>query len=266
MEDCVKSEKPAVDATEPETEAPTRREGEQVQRLFDAIIDKLLTGELVPGQKLSEPELARYYGVSRGPVREAIRRLEERDLVQRSPNAGARIVTHSPKEILDTHVIRASLESLAARLAAENMTNEEIVGLRHAFEEEVARGHTVAYTHDFHMTIVRGTHNSRLIRLVNVDYFRLFKIWRRHYKWMQFGGSASWEDHRRVLEAIEHRDGECAELLMRRHIMRLRAESEQRLLAFQATDIDRRGVTPSVGQGQAASEETLTHADGTNLL
>jgi DNA-binding GntR family transcriptional regulator len=262
----VKSEKAATGASGQGAETPIRREGEQVQRLFDAIIEKVLTGEFVPGQKLSEPELARQYGVSRGPVREAIRRLEERDLVQRSPNAGARIITHSPKEILDAHVIRASLESLAARLAAENMTDEEIVDLRRVFEAEVARGHTVAYANDFHMTIVLGSHNSRLIRLVNVDHYRLFKIWRCHYKWMQFGGAASWEDHRRVLEAIELRDGECAELLMRRHIMRLRVESEQRLLAFQATDGGRHGFAASTRQEQAASEERWAHADGANVL
>lgn len=209
--------------------APPKRMGGEVQRIFDALVDDILAGRLGPDEKLSEPALARRFGVSRGPLREAIRRLEERQLVRRTPNFGARVAHYTPQEILEHYAIREALEGLAARLAAENIAEEELIRLREVFEAEVSRGYSGGYQKDFHMRIVRGSHNSRLIRLLGEDYYRLFKLWRRHAPWLQSGGPESWDDHRRILEAIEERDPEVAELLMRRHIARLRRESRERL-------------------------------------
>jgi DNA-binding GntR family transcriptional regulator len=201
------------------------RMGLSVQRLFDLLVDEIVTGRFPPGGKLNEPELARRFGISRGPLREAIRRLEERQLVRCTPNAGARVAVHTPEEIIEAYEIREALEGMAARLAATNMSDEERVGLRRAFEGEKTRGKSGGYQADFHMHIVRGSHNARLIRMLNEDYYRLFKLWRTSCRWLRFGGEATWNDHERILDAIEHRDAECAEILMRRHIARLRLES-----------------------------------------
>ena len=67
--------------------------------------------------------------------------------------------------------------------------------------------------------------SSGCIRMLNEDYYRLFKLWRTTCRWLRFGGEVTWNDHERILDAIEHRDAECAEILMRRHIARLRIES-----------------------------------------
>ena len=220
----------AEDASHPSGHSPDA-DGARAEKIYDGILDMIVDGDLLPGQRLSEPWLAKHFGVSRGPVREAIRGLEQRDFVRRSPNAGARIVQHTPKEILDAYDIRAVLEGLAAALAARNMTEDELVTLkelaldRSNFDNE-------SYQGDFHMAIVRGSHNERLTRLIDVDYFRQFKIWRRHNDWLRFGGQNSWEEHRRILDAILARDSETAELLTRRHITRLRIESERRLGAL----------------------------------
>jgi DNA-binding GntR family transcriptional regulator len=218
---------------------PQRRNGGEVQRVFEKIIDDITNGVLRPGVKLSEPDLARSLGVSRGPLREAIRRLEERQLVRCTPNFGARVVVHTPREILHAYEIREALEGLAARLAATEMTDDERRDLRNAFELEVAAACSRGYQSDFHMHLVRGSHNGRLIKMLDEDYYRLFKLWRSNCRWLRAGGDQSWTDHKRILEAIEYRDGDSAELLMKRHVARLRIQSWE--------ELTRLGIDPDSG-------------------
>ncbi len=204
---------------------PARRAGGEVQRVFDRVIEDITTGVLPPGAKLNEPDLARALGVSRGPLREAIRRLEERQLVRCTPNLGARVVAHTPREVLNAYEIREALEGLAARLAALHMTDAQRRELRTVYEQEVSAARSRGYRSDFHMHIVRGSSNDGLIRLLGEDHYDLHKLWRVNCRWLRVGGDASWIDHRRILEAIECRDAECAEILMRRHVARLRLQS-----------------------------------------
>ncbi|MDQ8729137.1 GntR family transcriptional regulator [Bradyrhizobium sp. LHD-71] len=213
---------------------PLRRGGVEVKRIYAAIFEEIVSGELPPGAKLSEPDLAKRFGISRGPLREAIRRLEERQLVSCTPNAGARVVIHSTEEIIETFIIRESLEGMAARLAAINMTADERIQLRKVFEEERERGRSAGYDRDFHMHIVHGSHNSRLRRIINRDYYQLLRLWYSRASWLCHGTEDSWREHQRILEAIEHRDAECAEILMRRHISRLREASIDNLKMLEA--------------------------------
>lgn len=232
-----------INGAGPETESlAPRRQGREVHRLFEVILNDIVSGAMAPGTKLSEPDLARRFGVSRGPLREAIRRLEERQLVQCTPNAGARVAVHSPQEIVEYYEAREALEGMAARLAAENMTDAEIAELRQVYEEEVERGVSGGFDRDFHMHIVRGSHNGRLCRLINEESYQLLKLWRTQCRWLQYGSESSWRDHRRILEAIESRDPECAEILMRRHIARLRHESVQNLRRLAMPDATPHGV------------------------
>lgn len=218
--------------------AAPRRDGLEVQRVYEHIVDGITNGVFAPGAKLNEPELARTLGVSRGPLREAIRRLEERQLVRCIPNFGARVVTHTPREILHAYEIREALEGLAARLAATNMSDEELVDLRTSYQLEVSAARSRGFRSDFHMTIVRGSHNARLAQMLDEDYYRLFKLWRNNCSWLRYGGDASWKDHGRILDAIEDRDAELAEILMRRHIARLRIQSGEALVGL-GVDPDR---------------------------
>ena len=208
---------------------PVRRAGLEVQRVYDALLDEIVSGTLRPGQKISEPDLARRFGISRGPLREAIRRLEERQLVQCTPNAGARVTAHTPQDIIEAYELREALESMAARLAAANMTDAEIAELRDIYEEERARGRSAGYPRDFHMHIVRGSRNRLIARVINEDFYRLLRLWRRTCGWLSYGTNHSWRDHARILDAIEHRDGEAAEMLMRRHLAWLRTDSLRNL-------------------------------------
>jgi DNA-binding GntR family transcriptional regulator len=212
---------------------PLRRGGVEVKRVYAAICQEIVSGLLPPGAKLNEPELAKRFGVSRGPLREAIRRLEERQLVSCTPNAGARVVIHSPEDIIEVFVLREALEGMAARLAATNMTDEELVELRRIFEEERARGSSNWHDRTFHVYIVHGSRNSRIRRIINRDYYQLIRLWYSRERWIAHGTDDSWSEHERILDAIEHRDAECAEILMRRHIAHLREASSENLRAMQ---------------------------------
>ena len=98
--------------------------------IFKKIQAAIVKGEIAPGSKISEPELARIHGVSRGPLREALHRLEGQKLLVRVPHAGARVVSLSRQELSELYEIRESLEGTACRLAAERMPPSEIAELR----------------------------------------------------------------------------------------------------------------------------------------
>ncbi len=104
-----------------------------VQTLADQACDvierAILNGDLPPGTPLGEAELASRIGISRGPLREAINRLEGRRLLQRVPHMGVRVVCLSDAEVAEIYAMREVLEGLAARLAAEHMTPEEMDAL-----------------------------------------------------------------------------------------------------------------------------------------
>ncbi|HCE39516.1 MAG TPA: GntR family transcriptional regulator, partial [Alcanivorax sp.] len=98
-------------------------------RVFTRLQDDIVRGEIPPGSKVSETELAGRYGVSRGPLREAIRRLESRKLLEREVHVGTRVASLSFEDLIEIYYVREALEGQAARLAAERMTDQEVAGL-----------------------------------------------------------------------------------------------------------------------------------------
>ena len=102
--------------------------------IFKKIQAAIVKGEIAPGSKISEPELARQHGVSRGPLREALHRLEGQKLLVRVPHAGARVVSLSQQELSELYEIRESLEGMACRLAAERMSQADIDELRRVLD------------------------------------------------------------------------------------------------------------------------------------
>src|ERR1700742_1521554 len=106
----------------------------QAQSLVDVVAERIeaaiIGGQLEPGSRLSEQALAASLGVSRGPLREAIRRLEGRKLLERTTNIGVRVAALSLKDLNELLQVREALEGLACALAAANMTDKEIAALR----------------------------------------------------------------------------------------------------------------------------------------
>ncbi len=206
--------------------------------LVDQVVDRLtaaiLDGSLPQGAHLSEPKLARELGTSRGPLREAIQRLQERRLVTRTPRQGARVITLSTDLLRDLFAVREALEGVAAREAARTLTEADAESLhaliaRHARvlagEDETDYSPANA-DQDFHVAVVACSHNSLLQDLLTKEYYPLLRLFRAQHKWVHGRAMRALTEHRRIVEAITERDPELAEYLMRRHIAAARSSAE----------------------------------------
>lgn len=207
-------------------------------RLFDTLQRAIVEGEIAPGSKISEPELARQHGVSRGSLREAIGRLEARKLVERKPNIGARVVTLSYEQLIEIFQIREALEGMATRLAAQNMSDQEIEELQVLLEEhgqQIEEQQGQAYFQkqgdlDFHYRIVQGSKNYHLIGLLCDDLYHLLRMYRYQFGMRSKRSRQAYDEHHYLLNAIVARDPEMAELLMRQHIRSSRRNVKKMLL------------------------------------
>jgi DNA-binding GntR family transcriptional regulator len=194
--------------------------------LFGVLSEAIVRGDLTPGMKLSEPRLAAQYRVSRGPLREAIHRLEERRLVVRSPRQGARVVTLSPASVIELFKIREVLEGLAAREAAAHARSDEIDALRAMLATHrlaLDKPDAVVYWQDtanadFHFFVARIARSEQLFDLLCNQYYTLFRLYRMQHRLVPGRAQLALREHERIVEAIADGDGELAEMLMRRHV------------------------------------------------
>jgi DNA-binding GntR family transcriptional regulator len=206
-------------------------------RIFDQVRRAIVTGEIPAGSKISEPVLAARYGISRGSLREAMRRLESTNLVERRPNLGARVITLSNEQLLEIYVIREALEGMAARLAAGRMSEPAIAELKALLAQhrrEVAGTDGQRYFQqegdlDFHFRIVQGSGNRRLIDILCNDLYHLARMYRCQFGMRSDRAEEALKEHELVADAIAERDGELAEWLMRRHIRASQRAIERRL-------------------------------------
>lgn len=211
-------------------------------QLFARLRQEIVEGRLPPGSKLSEPELARRHGISRGPLREAMGRLEASGLVVRRANIGARVIALSTPHLLEIYPVREALEGLAARLAAQHMTATELAdcqelldGHRQQVEQEQGRAYFQREGDlDFHHRLVRGSHNARLQALLGNDLYYLVRMYRCQFAMISPRAPTALREHTRILEAVAEGDGELAEILMRRHIQASRRHVERRLQELSA--------------------------------
>ena len=117
-------------ATPTEALLPTATASTRADSVFDSLRTTIVRGELSPGSKINEPQLSKLYGISRGPLREAIRRLEGCKLVEIKANVGARVVELDIQKAIEIYEIREALEGLACGLAAERATSADCEQLR----------------------------------------------------------------------------------------------------------------------------------------
>jgi len=195
--------------------------GTRSDRVFDQLEREIVSGEIPMGSRLGEEALAARFGVSRGPLREALRQLEGRSLVERTANAGARVVMLDVQDLIELYEVRESLEGLATRLAAERMTEAELEELRTLIKAQEELSDT-AYSHgvgndDFHFRIAAGSRSARLQKLLCGDLYSLIRLC-RFRTWTIPGQRKSHRDHERIVEALCDRDAGLAEMLMRRHV------------------------------------------------
>lgn len=199
--------------------------------VFDALREAIIQGRLKPGERLMEIQLAEELGVSRTPVREAIRKLELEGFLVMIPRKGAYVADISVKDIVDIFEVRAALESLAAGLAAERITEEELEQLEralvHISEASANNLNAVVQTDtSFHEIIYKASRNQRLVQIVThlqeqIQRFRTVSL-------AQPGRTKIViEEHRKIVETISERNVELARSLAREHI----ENAEQSLLS-----------------------------------
>ncbi len=213
---------------ESETDAIGRSRGTTVERIFSLLKNGILSGRYAPGQRLIEADLTRDLGVSRGPLREAFRKLTAEGLVESVPNRGAVVRRLSRKETQELFQIRSAMEALAAKLAAENIGRS---GLRARFEETIApiwddtpRNAALNYLDEnrvFHQAVADLSGNEQLAGLCRQMQLPLIMF--------QLSGSLtpetlrfSNEEHRRIASAILAGDGAGAGEAMQAHLERAR--------------------------------------------
>ena len=207
------------------------------EKVFSELTTAIVRGELLPGERLSEKALVERYGGSRAPIREAIQKLESRKLVIRVPHAGARVVSLSLDELRDIYEVRLELESMACRLAAQRMTDDEVGGLQQLLQEHersIEADQGMSYYQksgnlDFHYRIIEGSKNHRLHQMLCGDLYHIIRMYRYRTSTRNERPQQALTEHQRIVEAIAARDAELAELLMRRHIQASLTNLETRM-------------------------------------
>ena len=198
----------------------------------DALRQAIRDGLLPPGERLMEIPLAEELGVSRTPIREAIRILEQEGLVVMIPRRGTYVADMSLKDVTEVFELRSILEELAAELAAERITNEEIEALEQHLVEignymnENNLDKVVQADILFHEILYKASRNDRLVEMINNLREQTLRF--RTLSMSQTGRLAkTWDEHRQLVEAISDRDVERARQIARIHM----EESEKTLLA-----------------------------------
>jgi DNA-binding GntR family transcriptional regulator len=194
--------------------------------IADALRDEILDGRLEPGERVLETGLARRFGVSRQPVREAIRTLEREGLLTSLPNRGTFVTRVSYEDAIAIQDIRAQLEGLAARLAVEHLTTADFKRLRElhtAMRDAAKRGAShelVALDLEFHNLInTRSEHRLLLEVLGTVGvYTRGFVVHTRSYYARQADLQFVASSHALLLQALQTREPEQAERAVHTHI------------------------------------------------
>ncbi len=191
--------------------------------VFNTLREAILKGELKPGERLMEIQLADQLGVSRTPIREAIRKLELEGLVLMIPRKGAEVAKISEKNLRDVLEVRRSLEELATELACQRITDEEIADLEAAqqrFIEAVDRGDAteIADTDEaYHDVIYQATNNDRLVQILNNLREQMYR-YRLEYIKDESKRQILIVEHDQILKAIKNRHVDEARRSMREHI------------------------------------------------
>ena len=203
--------------------------------VFQTIRELIETGEMPSGSKISEPSLAKKLSVSRVPIRDAIAKLQTCGLVERQLNVGARVTQLTNEKLIEVYHIREQLEGLAARFAAQNIDDESLDYLQLLLNEQKKQlSEKQEYYQkqgdlDFHYLIVKASSNSHLIRLFNDSLYYLIRVYRFQYAMRGRRVKSAYKEHSAIVDAIAHKDGEMAELLMRQHIRLSRINIEKQL-------------------------------------
>ena len=190
------------------------------EKILETIRDAILKGTMKPGERVSEPDLAERFGISRTPIREAFRQLESEGYLQVVPRKGAVVASLSERDIEEFYAIKIILEGFAARMAADKLTEKEIERL----ESINTRLHKIASEGDvkaffrvhneFHEVFIKAAGNEKLSEMINQLVMKFKRL--RLASLSQPGRmEVSIEDHSDMIQAFKDHDGNRADSLVR---------------------------------------------------
>ena len=190
------------------------------EKILETIRDAILKGTMKPGERVSEPDLAERFGISRTPIREAFRQLESEGYLQVVPRKGAVVASLSERDIEEFYAIKIILEGFAARMAADKLTEKEIERLESINE----RLHKIASEGDvktffrvhneFHEVFIKAAGNEKLSEMINQLVMKFKRL--RLASLSQPGRmEVSIEDHSDMIQAFKDHDGNRADSLIR---------------------------------------------------
>lgn len=195
------------------------------EKIADKIRADIVKGVFNDGERLVEPKLAEIYGISRTPIREALRQLESEGFIEIVPRKGAVVKELTIKDIDNLYAIKANLEGLAARQAVENISSKEIEKLVNVNEKFIYLFNSseniveeyLKYNISFHNLFIKYSNNEKLIEILeglnkNFQRFRSFLVSKVDRV------KDAYEEHKRIIEAFQANDPELAEKTVRKHI------------------------------------------------
>jgi DNA-binding GntR family transcriptional regulator len=190
------------------------------ERIAETIRNNILKGVIKPGERLVEPKLSEQLGISRTPIREALRHLENEGFIEIIPRRGAIVTEITDKDVDEIFVIKIRLEALAARLAAERMAKDDIDKMKD-LASKVKEGsskvtHMVNWNSDFHDMFIKKCGNERLIKILESlqQQFKRATV----FSFSETGRTQEVaKEHASIIEAFENRDREKVEKLVETH-------------------------------------------------
>lgn len=215
-----------------------QRQTENHLTLADKVLvqlqNSIIKGEVTAGSKINEQAIAKQFGISRGPAREALHTLERQLLIIRAPHVGARIARLTVNELNELYALRSTLESMACELAAIHISTQQLQQLATLiqYQQKALQNDDFDFQQqgdiDFHYQIIRASGNQHLQRTLIDGLYHLLRM----YRYQCSSGikpTQAIAEHQQIYTAIANADGELAGLLMRRHIERGRKKAAQRL-------------------------------------
>lgn len=194
-----------------------------LDEVAEALRERIYAGVYAPGAILRQEQMAAEFGISRTPLREALRVLERDGLVIHLPGRGVRVASVDLPRLIDAYAVREVLDGVAARFAAERATDEDIAGLRAIVSGQsgsVEPWDPKAYTQsnvDFHMALMKAADNLSLAAFVPVLRMTS-QVFAPSFSLSAGRAREAIDEHGAIVEAIAARDGEKAEQLARAHI------------------------------------------------
>lgn len=191
--------------------------------VFNTLREAILRGDLVPGERLMELQLAAKLGVSRTPIREAIRMLEQEGLAITIPRKGAIVAGMTEKDMQDVLEIREALEELSVQVACDKITEEEVARLRENmenFEDSLKSGDLKRMAEadvEFHDVIYQATDNPKLINMLNNLREQMYR-YRVEYLKNPSNHEQLLREHEAIYRGIMEKDKDAVTEMIRKHI------------------------------------------------